>query len=302
AFRARLTGYCAFHVSSALRVAGNLPAAEEALQRGEVHWNAGAAGDPAERLPEARVLGLKASLRREQGQFQEALDLLEEALALDSGGLKAHLLINRAKTYEEMGDYEQAIATLHLAPPYIDAEREPRLLWTQRFNLSVNLCRLGNYANADRLLEELKELGRRVTRGVNQVRQTWLRGWIAAGMGRLEEAEAFLGAVRAELLARDIGYDAALAALDLAKLYLQQGRTAEVKHLASQMVTVFREQGVHREALAAVQLFQEAAEREKATFELALRLADYLRRARHETTLRYTGASAGGGRTERTKG
>jgi hypothetical protein len=34
--------------------------------------------------------------------------------------------------------------------------------------------------------------------------------------------------VREEFLARDIGYDAALASLDPAKLYLQQGRTAEV--------------------------------------------------------------------------
>jgi len=92
-----------------------------------------------------------------------------------------------------------------------------------------------------------------------------------------------------ELLARDIGYDAALASLDLAKLYLQLGRTAEVKHLARQMVTVFQEQGVHREALAAVRLFQEAAERERASVELVRRLADYLRRARHDAALRFTG-------------
>ncbi len=289
AFRSRLTGYCAFHVSSALRAGGSLPAAAEDLQRAEALWSAGAAGDPEDRLAEARVLGLKASLRRAQRHLQEALDLLDQAIVLDRAGEAKFLLLNRSNTLEEMGRYEEAIATLHLALPHIDAEREPRLLWAQRFNLSVNLCRLGLYADADRLLEELQELGRRVAKGVNRVRLAWLQGWIAAGMGRLEEAEAALATVRDDFLARDIGYDAALTSLDLAKLYLQQGRTAEVKHLASQMVTVFQEQGVHREALAAVQLFQEAAERERASIELVRRLADYLRRARHDAALRFTG-------------
>jgi tetratricopeptide (TPR) repeat protein len=289
ASRSQLTGYCAFHVSSALRAGGSLPAAGEALQRAEARWRAGAAGDPGDRLPKARVLGLKASLRREQRDLQEALDLLDQAIAVDRAGEAKFLLLNRANTLEEMGRYEEAIASLHLALPHIDAEREPRLLWAQRFNLSVNLCRLGFYADADRLLEELQDLGRRVARGVNQVRLAWLHGWIAAGMGRLEEAEAGLGAVREEFLARDIGYDAALASLDLAKLYLQQGRTAEVKHLACQMVTIFQEQGVHREALAAVRLFQEAADRENATIELVCRLADFLRRARHDAGVLFAG-------------
>ncbi len=289
ALRYRLAGYCAFHVSSASRAGGSLPAADEDLRRAEVLWSAGAVGDPGERLAEARVLGLKASLRREQRHLQEALDLLDEALALDRGGLRAHLLINRARTLEEMGKYDEAIATLFQASPYIDAEREPRLLLIQRFNLNVNFCRLERYADADRLFGEMEALAPRAARGLANVRIAWLRGWIAAGMGRLGEAEAALGAVREELLVRAIGYDAALASLDLAKLYLQQGRTAEVKSLAGQMVTIFEEQGVHREAMASVRLFQEAADRERASVELVRRLADYLRRARHDAALRFTG-------------
>lgn len=289
AWRSRLSGYSGFHVSSALRVGGSLPGAGEALDRAEALWKAGAGSDPEERLAEARVLGLKASLRREERHLQVALDLLDEALALDRGGLRAHLLINRAKTLEEMGDYEEAVATLYLALPHIDADREPRLLLVQRFNTSVNLCRLDRYAEADRLLSEMQSLAQKAAKGVANVRIAWLHGWIAAGLGRLEEAEAALAAVREDFLVRNIGYDAALASLDLAKLYLQQGRTAEVKTLAGQMVAIFQEQGVHREAMAAVRLFQEAADRERASVELALRLADYLRRARHDEALRFTG-------------
>lgn len=287
--RWRLQGFCAFHVSSAHRVNGSLPAASAALERAEAFWQAGAAGDPAMRLETARVLGLKASLLRAQRNLVESLELLDQALEVDDGGLRAHLLINRAKTLEEMGDYEAAIATLHLARHHIDAEHEPRLAWNQRINVLVNLCRLGRYAEAERSLGELHELAHEVVAGVSQTRQTWLEGWIAAGMGRLEEAEAALSTVREEFLGREIGYDAALASLDLCTLYLQQGRTAEVKTLSAQIVTSFREQGVHREAMAAVRLFRAAAARELATVELARRLGEFLRRARHEAGVRFGG-------------
>ena len=61
------------------------------------------------------------------------------------------------------------------------------------------------------------------------------------------------------------GYDAAMASLDLALLYLKDGRTADVRRLAEEMATLFEAQDVHREALAAVVLFREAARREEVT-------------------------------------
>ena len=87
--------------------------------------------------------------------------------------------------------------------------------------------------------------------------------------------------------AREIAYDAALASLELAILYLEDGRTAEVRTLARQMLWIFRAQGVHREALVALKLFCEAAEREQATADLARRVADYLERARNNPHLRF---------------
>ena len=289
AFRSLLVGYCVFHISSAHRAGGGLPAAEDELQRAEELWSSGSGSDPGKRLSEARVLGLKASLRRDQRHPEEALDLLDQAQRVARPKEGKHLLLNRANTLEDLGRYKEAIAVLQLLLPNIDAECEPRLLLIQRFNLSVNFCRLGNYAEADRLLGEIEALAQRVAKGVAKVRIAWLQGWIAAGMGRLEEAEAALGEVRDEFLVRNIGYDAALASLDLARLYLQQGRTAEVKKLAGQMVAAFQEQGVHAEALNAARLFQEAADRERASIELVSRLADFLRRARHDAELRFTG-------------
>ena len=59
---------------------------------------------------------------------------------------------------------------------------------------------------------------------------------------------------------------------------LEQGKTAEVRDLADEMVIVFRDLGVSREALAAVLLFQEAARRETATADLARDIATTLSR------------------------
>jgi hypothetical protein len=46
---------------------------------------------------------------------------------------------------------------------------------------------------------------------------------------------------------------------DHAFLYLRQGRAADVKRLAEEIFPVFQAQDVHREAVAALRLFQEAA-------------------------------------------
>jgi tetratricopeptide (TPR) repeat protein len=289
ASRNRLRGFCVFHVCTALRALGKLPESAEALQRAETLWEAGDAGGPTELLSEARVLGLKASLRRDQRHLGESLDLLEQALTMDRGELRAQLLMNRAKVLEEMDDYQGAIATLEEALPRIDAEREPRLLWSLRFNLAENLAQVGRHAQAAPHLAEVLKEAPRFARGVLQHRLRWLQGRLAAGLGRNQEAEEALDEVRAAFAGLGIPYDTALVSLDLAKLHLQEGRTAEVRKLAAEMVKTFREQGVHREALAAVRLFQRAADQERASVELARRLADYLRRARHDEGLRFEG-------------
>ncbi|MEA2600955.1 MAG: hypothetical protein QOF89_1947 [Acidobacteriota bacterium] len=84
-------------------------------------------------------------------------------------------------------------------------------------------------------------------------------------------------------------YDCALVSLDLAVLYLEEGRSGEVRNLAGDMAWIFKEQGIHREALAALRLFCLAVEQEAATADLARRVARYLRKAQHDPTLRFEG-------------
>ena len=118
-------------------------------------------------------------------------------------------------------------------------------------------------------------------------RVIWLEGRIAAGLGRLRGGLRLLRQARREFDSRSMSYDVALALLEEAALLLEAGRTAEVKKLAGELAKVFESKGVHREALAALQLFREAAEREEATAELARRVLAYLFRARHDQGLRF---------------
>jgi hypothetical protein len=74
--------------------------------------------------------------------------------------------------------------------------------------------------------------------------------------------------------------DAALASFELAVLYMEQGRTAEVQVLARELAPVFESQRVSREALATLVLFREAVEQETLTLEMARRLLADFRRVR----------------------
>jgi diguanylate cyclase (GGDEF)-like protein len=300
-FRRRLQGYAEAHLGNALRVHGDLARADETFSHALSLWKAGAPGDP-ELLNEARVLGLQASLRIDQRRLVEALDLLAQALAVDRQEETRYLLINRARVLEQLGDYESAIATLRQAALLIDAGEEPRQLCVLRFNLLGNLCHLQRFGEAEALLPEVRVLAQRLGQELDLLRTLWLEGWVAAGLGRRPQAMAILEQVSREFAAREIPFDAALASSELAILYLEEGRTAEVREVAHELAAILKVQELPREALTALTSFCRSAKKETATVELARRLGDYLYRAQHahrpsEATSRGVPglANAGGG-------
>jgi tetratricopeptide (TPR) repeat protein len=280
----RVRGYAAALGPNVLRVAGEWESAEAGFLQAQRLWDAGS--DPAGVLDPGRLLDLKASLRRDQRRFGEALDLLDQAR--DVSHCPGRVLVNKGFTLEVMGEYERAIDILVEAEPLVEREGNPRLSYMRRFNLAVCDTHLGRFAGATELAQKVREVA--TARGdENEVsRVTWLEGRIAAGLGRREEALQLLGQARQEFATRNMGYDVALALLEEAVLLLEEGKTAEVKVLAQDLAKVFNSKGVHREALAALQLFHEAAERETATAELARRVLRYLFRARYDQGLRFT--------------
>jgi hypothetical protein len=97
------------------------------------------------------------------------------------------------------------------------------------------------------------------------------------GFGNQSLAESAFREVQQEFFGRRMGYDAALVSLDLAIVLLMQGRTQELKQLAAEMMPVFESRDVHREAVAALIMFQHAAQEERLSVELLQNLSATLR-------------------------
>lgn len=277
--RSRLQGYVLLFVANVERVRGSLRAAEETFDRAQELWQAGAGG--LDLLASWRLPDLKASLCRAQRQFQDALQLHDDALALGPEAA-GRILLKKSATLEQMGEAEQALAVLEKAAPHVERDGEPRELFALWFNRAAILCDLDRIAEAAELLPRVRELAEGLGNEPDLVRVRWLEGRVAAGLGRLDEAVAALEQVRQDFERLEMFYDCALASVKLAWLYLEQGRTAEVKTLVAEAEPVFRSLDVHREALAGFLLFRQAVEKEAATADLAQRLFQYLQEARRD--------------------
>lgn len=232
----------------------------------------------------ARVDDLQGSLRKDQRRLEEAERLLKRAALLF--GLRrasddsARALLKLADVSWLRGDPAGAVETLRSALGRLGPTSDPTLYITGSYNLAFYLKEEGQYEQAIDLLERNADLFRQVQEPWLQLRLLWLQADIAAGRGDLAAAERDYLATRDGFISQGIGYDAAMVSLDLAVLYLRQGRTAEVRRLAEEMLPLFEAQDVHREALAALSLFLEAARRDQLTVETALEAAASLRQAR----------------------
>jgi tetratricopeptide (TPR) repeat protein len=286
-FRYRLHSYALAFCANALRVEGNLREAEEAFTKAEELWQLGE-GSTINLLEKTRLLDLKASLRRSQRRLPDALQLIERALEIDKkGAYTGHLLIKKAKTIEEIGDLEKAIAILKEAAPFVGSDKDPRLFLCLKHNLADYLSKAQQYAEAESLLPEVKAICGRLGNELDLIRLRWVEARIADGLGRTDQAASILAKVRGDFASRNMHYDTALVSLELATILAREGRPDQVKALARHMTSIFQAQGVHREALAALALFRQAAESEKVTPELAGRILDYLHRARYNPKLRF---------------
>ena len=270
-------------LGNARRVLGELRSAEAAFLDADRLLGRSMTGND---LVHAEVLHLKASLRRDQRRFDEAIALLSEARTIYDDSQNSHgvaqTLLKEAKVLEESDDVEGAVRVLSGLVGHLDPDHEPQLALYARYNLVHCLTLARHYQEAERLIPELKDLFVRQARPLALLRLHWTEGKIALGLDRTGEAEEAFREVQREFLARGMGYDAALVSLDLAILYAREGRTAELKRLAAEMAPIFESRDVHREAMAAFLMFRNACEEERVTVELATKLARQLHR-QHRT-------------------
>ena len=277
------------HLGNTLRVLADFRRAEQAFQIAELHFSRSWL-DPVD---EALILEYKAPIRRAQGRYDEALEMLDDAIALYREVNEPHhqgrALMVKGLTLQYKGDLEAAAECFRQSLFLLDGEREPRLLVVGQYNLVNCLHDGGRSAEAATLIPEAKALLTEVGRRTDLLRLRWTEGKIAAALGHPGEAERAFREVREAFAEDSLAFDAALVSLDLATLYLRQRRLEETKPLAAEMLRIFRSCEVSREALAALIVLQQAAEMEQLTLGLVEEVAAYLKEARNDPHLRFRG-------------
>jgi tetratricopeptide (TPR) repeat protein len=229
-------------------------------------------------------------LALDQRQLQDAERLLTRSIFLftivGDSSRGAHPRLTLGHLCYVRGDLAKAIEHTREAAEAVPV-REERLYLYAHHNLALYLCEAGRYTAAAEALRDLQDLYARFPDPFTQLRHLWLEAKILAGLGQQEGAERVFAQVRDGFLAERLGYDVALVSMDLALLYARQDRREELRRLAEEMHPIFAAEDIHREAMAALLLFQESARRDALTLDTIEDLAAYLRAARANPALRY---------------
>jgi tetratricopeptide (TPR) repeat protein len=242
-------------------------------------------------IDKARVLDLRASLHRDRRQFAEAARLLDRVIAiyrrLGQSKLMGQALAQKGYVLLEARDVQGCMVLLRRALELIDPQEDPRWYLIVRHNLILALLDDGKPREAFALLFHTRPLYLKMGDRTHLLRLRWLEGQVAQGLHRLEQAEAAFREVRDAFVDLGSEYDAASVSLDLAAVYAQQGRTAETRRLAQEMLVFFESHQIHREAMAAFLVFCSAAQMEQASLGLVREVAAFLKQARNTPDLRF---------------
>lgn len=281
--RARAWAY----VANSRRMKSDLKGSEEAFASAFTCLRRGT----QEPMEKAALLDLRASLLRAQRRFPEALRCLERAFAIFRQLGERHQagrsLVSMSTVHHFVGEPDREIPLLYQALELIDPHREPRLLLVTWHNLIDALAEAGQFMEAQKLLVKVRPLYQKFAQPWTRNPRKWMEGKIARGLGQSETAETFFLAAREGFITADAAYDTALVSLDLASLYAEQGRMAELKRIAEETIPFFSSREIHREALAALSYWRQAVEAEEVCVQLVAGVAAFLKRARHNPELRF---------------
>jgi tetratricopeptide (TPR) repeat protein len=274
-------------LGNAYRVADDLESAELALCRASELFTGGT-GDEELR---ARLFDLLASFYGARRQFDMARSALDIALGVyerrRDDQLAGRALIKMGNYMGYAGQPEEGVRLTREGLSRLDEERDPGLVFVAVHNLSRLLKDCGHFREARKILWQNRKRHEYAGGPLNLLKLRWLEGEINAGLGELERAEQAFLAVRTGFAEAGMGYTAAVASLDLATIWLRQGRDAEARQLARETAEAFLALGIHREALGAILILQKSLEVCQANATLVESVARYLRRAEEDPTARF---------------
>lgn len=244
-----------------------LGTAAEALSRCEALLSSADSDD----LELARVLELKAVLRREQQRFRQAHGLIDDAISLyhryrDPGRIGGGLLA-KAEIHIVEGDLEAAVRALRRGLSLLEVERDPERWLGGRCRLIGCLADVGRSAEAWFLLEALRDRVRDSSALVG-LQFSWSEGKVLRSLGRAEEAKRCLIAARDGYVESQRWGPAVAVCLDLAGLFAEHGQLREMREVARAILPLTRSRALPRQALAATLILEKADRLETLSGEL----------------------------------
>ncbi len=265
------------YIANCRRLRGDAGAALQALDRAEGFLLAGT-GDALER---ARFSEFKAALLRQQERFSDARRLLELAVSIYHAAGEKHLearaLLGFGKLYGDMGEADAYLPVVERAIRLLREDGDHHLGLIAQMQLLHYLTECDRLAEASALLPSLRVQVSSYGTRLDQLRLFWNEGRLCQALQQFGLAEELLKQSREGFATAGKAYDVALVSMDLAAVYLETGRTKEVKEMACEVVPQFIVQQIHGDALAAIALFEQAARKERATLALVQEVASKVR-------------------------
>ncbi len=265
-------------VGNAHRLALELSEAESAFLRAHAALGHLETSAP---LIEAEVWHLKAALRLVQRRFTEALELEKRAIAeFRSYGAERALLVRgwlqQANILAYSGQPRKAIEDLRRALQLLEGEQEPYLLLTAYGSLAAAYAMVGEPALGSAYLPQARTLCHLLGHRLAWYQLQWTEGHFQSQGGNLREAEELWLAARDGFSTLGQSDCAAVLLLDLAVIYLRQGRMSDALALAAEALPVFEALQLEAETARMVHLLREAWEAGEVTVTLLRRTRSHM--------------------------
>lgn len=271
-------------LANAQRVANLYDRAQESLAQAMRHLVLSTRRDELE----VRLLDVQASLEGHLCHFESAFHILNVVAAIHQKNGDHHLagrsLIKKGlfKTYH--GETKEALDLTRRGRMMLDESRDPTLYYQAVHNEVLALLDLERYSEARTLL--WSNLGRYEKNGgaIDRLKLRGLWGRINSGLGKLDEAARDFEEERRGLENAKLHFTAAVTSLDLAAIYLQQGRVVDGEDVAWDALRVFQEMNIPEQGHMALLILRKALELRLATAALLRRAAEFFRRIEHDST------------------
>ena len=242
-------------------------------------------------MVQARVDDVEASLRRAQRRLGESEALLDSAyrayIWVGERHKAGRILIKKGYSRRLADKPLEAAALLRRAIRLLDASLDPQALALAHGTLIDCHVDAGQFREAKEVFLRSGLRQAFADDPLNLLRVDWIEGKIHGGRQRFEDAARVLLKVRDGFRAKGLEYVAAIAAVDLAKVYLQAGKLGDLRALAQELYERSRDRRLHVPVQQALQCFEILCRLGVATVVYAQRIKAFLEEAEHRPGLAF---------------